>query len=361
MDLRPFAVPPPELPLRTERLVLRLHLPTDLDAVLDYQSRPEVARYLLEEPWTREEAQRQLDKRLRRRHVDGVGSGLSLVAEHAGRVVGDVGLWPADETLSRGEVGWVFHPDWTGRGLATEAVCAVLDLAFGHYRMHRVKADLDPRNTASARMCERLGMTKEAHLRQDWWSKGEWTDNAVYGLLASEHAAHCDHAAQDADPAAAQRRAAEASRSGTPEEQAAVMSDFNAGVVEEFRAHHGRVGGPFEGSPMLLLHSTGARSGRRRLHPMVYRPEGSSYLVFASKAGADDHPAWYHNLKAHPHARIEVGDEVIAVRAEELPRAERDEVYAAQAADRPAFADYQARTDRVIPVLRLTPTVPPWS
>ncbi|MEI5673941.1 MULTISPECIES: nitroreductase family deazaflavin-dependent oxidoreductase [unclassified Nocardioides] len=133
------------------------------------------------------------------------------------------------------------------------------------------------------------------------------------------------------------------------------MSDFNDQVIAEFRANHGKVGGNFEGAPLLLLHSTGAKSGEERVSPMMYLPDGERYLVFASKAGAPTNPAWYHNLIAHPDATIEVGDDTIAVRAEELPRAERDAKYAEQAALYPGFADYEAKTDRVIPVLALTP------
>ena len=148
--------------------------------------------------------------------------------------------------------------------------------------------------------------------------------------------------------------AQEVSRTGSAAEQTAWMSDVNDQVITEFRANHGVVGGPFEGAPILLLHSTGARSGQERIHPMMYRADGAAYLVFASKAGADDNPAWWHNLRAHPDASIEVGDETVEVHAEDLPRAERDEAYAAQAADYPGFAEYEAKTDRVIPVVRLT-------
>ena len=133
------------------------------------------------------------------------------------------------------------------------------------------------------------------------------------------------------------------------------MSDFNDQVIAEFRANHGQVGGNFEGAPLLLLHSTGAKSGAERISPMMYLPDGDRYLVFASKAGAPDNPDWYHNLVAHPEASIEVGDDTVAVLAEELPRAERDAKYAEQAALYPGFADYEAKTDRVIPVLALTP------
>jgi deazaflavin-dependent oxidoreductase (nitroreductase family) len=132
------------------------------------------------------------------------------------------------------------------------------------------------------------------------------------------------------------------------------MADFNAQVIAEFRDNHGKVGGNFEGAPLLLLHSTGAKSGEERVSPMMYLPDGDRFLVFASKAGADSNPDWYHNLKANPEARIEVGDDTIDVIAEELPLAERDEKYAEQAALYPGFADYEKKTDRVIPVLALT-------
>jgi deazaflavin-dependent oxidoreductase (nitroreductase family) len=101
--------------------------------------------------------------------------------------------------------------------------------------------------------------------------------------------------------------------------------DFNRRNIEEFRANHGRLGGQFEGAPVLLLHSTGARSGEERVNPMMYLADGDRYLVFASAAGADSNPAWYWNLRAHPDASIEVGDEHVDVRAVELTGAERDE------------------------------------
>jgi deazaflavin-dependent oxidoreductase (nitroreductase family) len=133
------------------------------------------------------------------------------------------------------------------------------------------------------------------------------------------------------------------------------VADHNTQVIEEFRANHGKVGGYFAGAPLLILHSTGARTGETRLSPMMYRADGDRYLVFASKAGADTNPAWYHNLKANPRAQIEVGDDTIEVDASELDRTERDVKYAEQAAEYTGFADYEKRTDRVIPVLALSP------
>jgi deazaflavin-dependent oxidoreductase (nitroreductase family) len=132
------------------------------------------------------------------------------------------------------------------------------------------------------------------------------------------------------------------------------MADYNKQVIEEFRANHGQVGGNFAGAPLLLLHTTGAKSGQERVNPVMYLADGDRFLVFASKAGADTHPDWFHNLRANPDARIEVGDEVLDVRAEEVTGAERDEKYAEQAALYPGFADYERKTDRVIPVVALS-------
>jgi deazaflavin-dependent oxidoreductase (nitroreductase family) len=133
------------------------------------------------------------------------------------------------------------------------------------------------------------------------------------------------------------------------------VSDWNSTIIEEFRANGGRVGGNFDGAPLLLLHSTGAKSGQTRVSPMMYLPDGDRYLVFASKAGAPTNPDWYHNLKANPRAKIEVGTDTVEVEATELHGEQRDRFYAEQASRYPGFADYEKRTDRVIPVLALTP------
>jgi deazaflavin-dependent oxidoreductase (nitroreductase family) len=130
---------------------------------------------------------------------------------------------------------------------------------------------------------------------------------------------------------------------------------FNRRNIEEFRANHGRLGGPFEGAPVLLLHSTGARTGQERVNPMMYMAEGDRYLVFASASGADSNPAWYWNLVANPDATIEVGDDSVDVRAVELHGPERDAKYEKQAELYPGFAEYQRKTSRIIPVLALVP------
>ncbi len=133
----------------------------------------------------------------------------------------------------------------------------------------------------------------------------------------------------------------------------AEIGDWNAKIIEEFRSNGGRVGGQFEGAPLLLLHTTGARSGNERVNPMMYLSEGSRLFVFAAQAGAPTNPDWFHNLVAHPRASVEVGTDTFEVEATVLEGEERNRVYADQASRYPGFAEYQASTDRVIPVVAL--------
>jgi deazaflavin-dependent oxidoreductase (nitroreductase family) len=132
------------------------------------------------------------------------------------------------------------------------------------------------------------------------------------------------------------------------------FGDFNSLTIAEFRKNHGRVGGNFKGAPLLLLHTIGRRTSREFVNPLMYLKDGERLLVFASKGGADANPDWYLNLKAHPDVRVEVGDDTIDVHAQEVLGTERDTLYARQAALYPAFADYQRRTKRIIPVIALT-------
>ena len=133
------------------------------------------------------------------------------------------------------------------------------------------------------------------------------------------------------------------------------MQDFNARIIEEFRANHGRVGGQFEGANLLLLHHAGAKSGTARVNPLAYLADGDRYVIFASKAGAPTNPDWYHNLRAHPQTKVEVGAATIDVTASEAVGAERDRLFDAQTAAMPQFAAYAQRTERTIPVIVLTP------
>lgn len=131
------------------------------------------------------------------------------------------------------------------------------------------------------------------------------------------------------------------------------MRDWNNRIIEEFRANGGRVGGQFEGVPMLLLHTTGARSGEERVNPMMFLDLDGHRYVFASKAGADTHPDWYHNLVAHPGVTVEAGTDTYPATAVPVAGADRDRVYAEQARRYPGFAEYQQKTTRVIPVVEL--------
>jgi deazaflavin-dependent oxidoreductase (nitroreductase family) len=132
-------------------------------------------------------------------------------------------------------------------------------------------------------------------------------------------------------------------------------ADFNAQVIEEFHANDGRVGGMFDGMPLLLLHHTGAKSGTSRINPLAYLPDEDRYVIFASKAGAPTNPDWYHNLKAHPDVKIEVGTDTIDVLATEAEGEERERLFRAQVERAPQFAEYEQKTDRVIPLIVLTP------
>ncbi|HWN26946.1 MAG TPA: nitroreductase family deazaflavin-dependent oxidoreductase [Actinomycetospora sp.] len=133
----------------------------------------------------------------------------------------------------------------------------------------------------------------------------------------------------------------------------AEANDWNQRIIDEFRTNGGRVGGNFEGAPLLLLHHVGRRSGTERVSPMMYRPVGDDLAVFASKAGADTHPDWYLNLLAHPDVEVEVGTDKVAVRARDLPADERDPIWEKQKQDYPGFADYESKTSRTIPVVLL--------
>ena len=130
-------------------------------------------------------------------------------------------------------------------------------------------------------------------------------------------------------------------------------TSFNSNVIEEFRANGGRVGGPFENLTLLLLHTTGAKSGAQRINPVGYFEIDGKLIVVGSYAGADIDPAWVHNLRAHPRTQVEIGTETADVEARELPAGERDAVWAQIAAIAPSFGAYQDKTDRIIPLFEL--------
>jgi deazaflavin-dependent oxidoreductase (nitroreductase family) len=137
---------------------------------------------------------------------------------------------------------------------------------------------------------------------------------------------------------------------------AETINAFNTSIIDEFRANGGKVGGQFEGANLLLLHTTGAKSGQPRVSPLAYFDIDGKLIIIGSFAGAPQDPAWAHNLRANPAAHVEIGTEEFDVTAHELPRAERDELFDKVAAAAPGFGEYQSKTSRVIPLFELRRT-----
>jgi deazaflavin-dependent oxidoreductase (nitroreductase family) len=132
------------------------------------------------------------------------------------------------------------------------------------------------------------------------------------------------------------------------------MPDWNTAIIEEFRANGGKVKG-WEGAPLLILHTTGARTGKEHVNPVTYREVGDSIAIFASKAGAPDNPDWFHNLVANPSVRAEIGSGIVAFTARVASPEEREPIWTAQKASNPGFAEYESKTSRQIPVVILEP------
>jgi deazaflavin-dependent oxidoreductase (nitroreductase family) len=130
-------------------------------------------------------------------------------------------------------------------------------------------------------------------------------------------------------------------------------NDFNEQVIDEFRANGGKVGGAFEGSSLLLLQTTGAKTGRSRVKPLVYRRDGDRLVVFGTKGGSPTHPEWFYNVRANPRVTVEVGSDRFEADARVALPDERDRLWRLQTQDVPVFADYQKKTDRTIPVVTL--------
>ncbi len=179
-------------PIATDRLVLRLMTAADVQDVHAYQSREDVCRYLLFEPRTLEQVSAKVDEFSTSTTLAGDGDFLQLALElpatgdEPARVIGDSYFTIANAENSRGEIGWTMHPDFTGKGYAAEAARAMLGIAFRELGLHRVIAELDPRNDASIALCKRLGMREEAYLVKDLWFKGEWGDTGTYAILREE-------------------------------------------------------------------------------------------------------------------------------------------------------------------------------
>lgn len=175
-------------PLQTERLILRRYRPTDFEAFFSWRSREDVTRYQDYDAQTREEAERSFTRAIDRYVMREQGDVLVWAMERRNdaSVIGDLVLVLDDLQHSLAEIGWTLHPDYHGQGYATEAASAVMSVAFDTIGFHRIKANLDPRNHASEALCRRLGMRREAHYIEDFWSKGEWTDSYIYAILERE-------------------------------------------------------------------------------------------------------------------------------------------------------------------------------
>jgi RimJ/RimL family protein N-acetyltransferase len=179
-------------PIHTERLVIRLMTEADVDDIFDYQSREDVCRYLLFEPRSHGEVAERVAAHTAATTLEKDGDYLQLALElpptpdAPARVIGDSYFTISSAENSKGEIGWTLHPDFVGHGFATEAARAVLRVAFEDLRLHRVYAELDPRNDASIAVCKRLGMREEAFFVKDLWFKGDWADTGVYAILREE-------------------------------------------------------------------------------------------------------------------------------------------------------------------------------
>jgi RimJ/RimL family protein N-acetyltransferase len=179
-------------PIRTERLTIRLMTANDVDDIHAYQSREDVCRYLLFDPRTREEVAERTAKHSAATTLQQDGDYWQLAMELSGangapsRVIGDLYFTIASLENSKAEIGWSMHPDFHGRGYATEGAGALLEVAFASIQLHRVVAELDPRNDASIALCKRLGMREEAFFVKDLWFRGDWADTGMYAILRDE-------------------------------------------------------------------------------------------------------------------------------------------------------------------------------
>lgn len=168
--------------------MLRYHVDDDLDAVFAFQSRDDVTRYVSYSSRTREEVRNALERRKAFRAIEKDGDVLivAVIERESGALIGEIDFWVTSMANKQGGFGYVFHPDFSGKGYATEAARAVLDIAFDVYDMHKVIADCDVRNAPSYRLMERLGMRREAHFIENEWFKGEWSSSYIYAMLAHE-------------------------------------------------------------------------------------------------------------------------------------------------------------------------------
>lgn len=170
--------------LKTDRLSIRPFVVNDIEDTYEIYSKEEVCKYLLEDAWNNSTKEKEFNKKLNNKNLD-KNSALSLAVILNEKVIGDISIWYTGmkETV---EIGFVFNPKFAKKGYAQESVKAVIKELFNNYKVHRIQANLDARNTSSANLCNNLGMRQEAHFLKDFWNKGEWTDSYVYGMLITD-------------------------------------------------------------------------------------------------------------------------------------------------------------------------------
>lgn len=170
--------------LKTDRLSIRPFVVNDIEDTYEIYSKEEVCKYLLEDAWDNSTKEKEFNKKLNNKKLD-KNSALSLAVILNEKVIGDISIWYTGmkETV---EIGFVFNPEFARKGYAQESVKTVIKELFNSYNVHRIQANLDTRNTSSAKLCKNLGMRQEAHFIKDFWNKGEWTDSYVYGMLITD-------------------------------------------------------------------------------------------------------------------------------------------------------------------------------
>lgn len=169
---------------KTERLIIRPFNDNDLQDVFQIYNNAATCKYLLHDKWTHENKQKEFHRKLES-NVLTKETPLNLAVVNGTKVIGDLAVWYT-EMKDTVEIGYSFSQEASGKGYATEAVSGLVNKLFSEFKVHRIQANLDARNEASQKLCERVGMRKEAHFIQDYWSKGEWTDSMVYGMLSSD-------------------------------------------------------------------------------------------------------------------------------------------------------------------------------
>lgn len=170
--------------ITTKRLEIRPFRETDIEDIFEIYSSKNICRFLLNEPWTLSTKDEKFNKKLVANQLT-QDTGINLACELGTKIIGDIAIWYTGmkETV---EIGFAFNDVYSGKGYATEATKSVIEYLFNTVKVHRIQANLDARNFSSAKLCERVGMRKEAYFIEDYWSKGEWTDSFVYGMLISD-------------------------------------------------------------------------------------------------------------------------------------------------------------------------------